>query len=71
MLYETPLCPAGHLPLTGGDWMSPQLSLISKVGKWALSAKQPISPLEGEMSGRTEGGALAPCLRNVCFAGVA
>ncbi|TPK57129.1 lytic murein transglycosylase [Mesorhizobium sp. B2-4-2] len=54
---STPLCPAGHLPLKGGDWISPRLSPIADVGGWAPSAKLPISPLEGEMSGRTEGGA--------------
>jgi len=43
MLYEPPLCPAGHLPLKGGDWLS--------------SASQlPISLPEGEMAGRPEGG---------------
>ncbi|TIQ21027.1 MAG: lytic murein transglycosylase [Mesorhizobium sp.] len=59
MLYETPLCPAGHLPLTGGDWMSHQLSLIFNLAQWAPRSKLPISPLEGEMAGRPEGGALA------------
>jgi hypothetical protein len=44
----TPLCPAGHLPLKGGDRLS--LRLLRKRGRL-------ISPLEGEMSGRTEGGA--------------
>ncbi|RUW46820.1 lytic murein transglycosylase [Mesorhizobium sp. M1A.F.Ca.ET.072.01.1.1] len=53
----TPLCPAGHLPLTGGDRTSPRLSLNSDVEDWAPSAKPPISPLEGEMPGRAEGGA--------------
>ncbi|TIO49738.1 MAG: lytic murein transglycosylase [Mesorhizobium sp.] len=52
-----PLCPAGHLPLKGGDWTSLRLSPIADVEHWAPSAKWPISPLEGEMSGRTEGGA--------------
>ncbi|TIL94317.1 MAG: lytic murein transglycosylase, partial [Mesorhizobium sp.] len=51
-----PLCPAGHLPLKGGDWTALRLSPIAVVGDWALPAKLPISPLEGEMSGRTEGG---------------
>jgi assimilatory nitrate reductase catalytic subunit/cobaltochelatase CobN len=39
----TPLCPAGHLPLKGGDQTS-------------AAPKLPISPLEGEMAGRPEGG---------------
>ncbi|TKB10910.1 MAG: lytic murein transglycosylase, partial [Mesorhizobium sp.] len=53
----TPLCPAGHLPLKGGDWLSPPPSPIADVEGWAPSLKLLISPLEGEMSGRTEGGA--------------
>ncbi|RWC32396.1 MAG: lytic murein transglycosylase [Mesorhizobium sp.] len=53
-----PLWPAGHLPLKGGDQMSPSLSRISGVAEEAPAAKLPISPLEGEMSGRTEGGAV-------------
>jgi hypothetical protein len=40
---STPLCPAGHLPRKGGDWLR---------RRW-----RQISPLAGEMSGRTEGGA--------------
>ncbi|RUX79275.1 hypothetical protein EOA25_38590, partial [Mesorhizobium sp. M2A.F.Ca.ET.040.01.1.1] len=49
-----PLCPAGHLPLKGGDRMSRRLSPISGVAGKAPSPKLPISPHEGEMSGRTE-----------------
>ncbi|AZO07597.1 lytic murein transglycosylase [Mesorhizobium sp. M2A.F.Ca.ET.043.02.1.1] len=52
-----PLCPAGHLPLKGGDWMSPGLSPTANVEDWAPSAKLLISPLEGEMPGRAERGA--------------
>ncbi|TPJ31078.1 lytic murein transglycosylase [Mesorhizobium sp. B2-7-2] len=55
----TPLCPAGHLPLKGGDQMSRPLSPIADVGKEVPSTKLPISPLEGETSGRTERGAWA------------
>jgi len=58
----TRLCPAGHLPLKGGDYLrltyhstfeprSKQIEIL------AGDRAQPISPLEGEMSGRTEGGA--------------
>ncbi|TJV07366.1 MAG: lytic murein transglycosylase [Mesorhizobium sp.] len=54
---SAPLCPAGHLPLKGGDWTSLRLSPTVGVEDWAPSTKLPISPLEGEMSGRTEGGA--------------
>ncbi|TIN17797.1 MAG: hypothetical protein E5Y31_28670 [Mesorhizobium sp.] len=52
----TPLGPAGHLPRKGGDWMSSPLSPIADVAENAPQAKLPISPLAGEMSGRTEGG---------------
>ncbi|PTE07488.1 lytic murein transglycosylase [Mesorhizobium helmanticense] len=54
---DTPLWPAGHLPLKGGDWVSSRLSPISNVAKWAIASKPLISPLEGEMAGRPEGGA--------------
>ncbi|RWN60014.1 MAG: lytic murein transglycosylase [Mesorhizobium sp.] len=55
-----PLCPAGHLPLKGGDWLSRSPSPITTVEKSAAALKLPISPLEGEMAGRPEGGGLAP-----------
>ncbi|RWP33435.1 MAG: hypothetical protein EOR03_19050, partial [Mesorhizobium sp.] len=51
-----------HLPRKGGDWTSLRLSPIADVAGWATRSTLPISPLEGEMSGRTEGGAWAPCL---------
>ena len=54
---STPLCPAGHLPLKGGDQLSFRLSLISSVAELSEASKLPISPLEGEVSGRIEGGA--------------
>ncbi|RWN92116.1 MAG: nitrate reductase [Mesorhizobium sp.] len=54
-----PLWPAGHLPLKGGDRLSLQPSPIHNVAKRGQSAKLPISPLEGEMAGRPEGGAQA------------
>ncbi|TPL97718.1 MULTISPECIES: nitrate reductase [unclassified Mesorhizobium] len=54
-----PLWPAGHLPLKGGDWMPRRPSPIADTAGRAPSTKLPISPLEGEMSGRTEGGAWA------------
>ncbi|RWM68037.1 MAG: hypothetical protein E5X83_26975 [Mesorhizobium sp.] len=56
-ILRAPLCPAGHLPHLGGDWMSRWLSPITNVAEEASLAKLPISPLVGEMSGRTEGGA--------------
>ncbi|TJW49824.1 MAG: hypothetical protein E5X65_31510, partial [Mesorhizobium sp.] len=54
--YGAPLCPAGHLPHLGGDRRSLSFSPISSVAKLPLTPKLPISPLVGEMSGRTEGG---------------
>ncbi|RWE22983.1 MAG: nitrate reductase, partial [Mesorhizobium sp.] len=45
-----PLWPAGHLPLKGGDQLSPRPSPISNAAGPAPRAKLPISPLEGEMS---------------------
>ncbi|RUY34959.1 hypothetical protein EN972_29815, partial [Mesorhizobium sp. M7A.F.Ca.CA.002.07.1.1] len=59
-LYEAPLCPAGHLPLKGGDWISRRLSPIFNAEEETQKPKLPISPLEGEMAGRPEGGAWAP-----------
>jgi assimilatory nitrate reductase catalytic subunit len=52
----TPLCPAGHLPRKGGDQLIAMLSPITGVAGLATKSKLPISPLAGEMSGRTEGG---------------
>ncbi|TIM27006.1 MAG: endonuclease domain-containing protein, partial [Mesorhizobium sp.] len=56
----TPLCPAGHLPRKGGD--RPSLHVFANLQRCKMSAgrKLPISPLAGEMSGRTEGGAVPP-----------
>jgi len=55
---HTPLCPAGHLPHKGGDRLSqPPSPTTSVAGRAAKKAAGSISPLEGEMSGRTEGGA--------------
>ncbi|BCG93666.1 hypothetical protein MesoLj131a_25300 [Mesorhizobium sp. 131-2-1] len=54
---SAPLCPAGHLPHLGGDQMSRRLSAILGIAELSSAPKLPISPLVGEMSGRTEGGA--------------
>ncbi|TIM19913.1 MAG: lytic murein transglycosylase, partial [Mesorhizobium sp.] len=54
--FRAPLCPAGHLPHTGGDRTSRRLSLTFNAGEKLPSPKLPISPQVGEMSGRTEGG---------------
>ncbi|AZO26208.1 hypothetical protein EJ071_01020 [Mesorhizobium sp. M1B.F.Ca.ET.045.04.1.1] len=51
----TPLWPAGHLPSKGGDWTSPLLSPIINVAGSGPPTELLISPLAGEMSGRTEG----------------
>ena len=51
----TPLCPAGHLPLKGGDRQEALPPLHSQTLRWTKPARESISPLEGEMSGRTEG----------------
>ncbi|TJV06342.1 MAG: lytic murein transglycosylase [Mesorhizobium sp.] len=59
---STPLWPAGHLPLKWGDRRLSLLSPISNAGEERPRMKQPISPLEGEMSGRTEGGRAAVTL---------
>jgi assimilatory nitrate reductase catalytic subunit len=63
----TPLWPAGHLPLKGGDQPVARPSLISSVAGDVIRAKQSISPLEGEMSGRTEGGAQCQSLYVYCI----
>ncbi|RWC75765.1 MAG: hypothetical protein EOS31_29770 [Mesorhizobium sp.] len=55
-----PLWPAGHLPLKGGDQMSRMLSPIFNAAGGGAASELPISPLEGEMSGRTERGASRP-----------
>jgi hypothetical protein len=54
---SAPLCPAGHLPHEEGDWLSSRLSPISSGAERTEAPKLLISPLVGEMSGRTEGGA--------------
>ncbi|RWC89462.1 lytic murein transglycosylase [Mesorhizobium sp. M8A.F.Ca.ET.207.01.1.1] len=59
---RAPLCPAGHLPHEGGDRMSSRLSPISNVVGLSEAPRLLISPLVGEMSGRTEGGAVPPTL---------
>ncbi|OOO23842.1 hypothetical protein BS627_11300 [Agrobacterium salinitolerans] len=54
--WITPLCPAGHLPLKGGDRREACSPLFPKRSMWLRGRDWSISPLEGEMSGRTEGG---------------
>ncbi|OJH54577.1 hypothetical protein ATN81_12850 [Agrobacterium pusense] len=52
----TPLCPAGHLPLKVGDLQEALPPLYSQALRWARPRLKSISPLEGEMPGRAEGG---------------
>ncbi|RST87210.1 hypothetical protein EJC49_06745 [Aquibium carbonis] len=56
-LHGAPLCPAGHLPHEGGDRQCRRWRFPCNVGDWRNPSCRPISPLVGEMSGRTEGGA--------------
>ena len=76
---DTPLCPAGHLPLKGGDRQEAaaeppivpllpdghpeQLGLAGAIASDGSGVPEgchgPLSPLEGEMAGRPEGGAPA------------
>jgi len=55
--FCTPLWPAGHLPLKGGDrlprLLSPSFTVAVSMLKQAVGI---ISPPEGEMAGRPEGG---------------
>ncbi|RUU17338.1 lytic murein transglycosylase [Mesorhizobium sp. M7A.F.Ca.US.014.04.1.1] len=54
---SAPLCPAGHLPLKGGDRTASLLSPISDVEEKNGGIENANLPLEGEMPGRAEGGA--------------
>jgi len=54
--YDTPLRPAGHLPLKGGDRLSPRIAPIADAAECAARPTLRISPPEGEMPGRAEGG---------------
>jgi len=51
-----PLCPAGHLPLKRGDRLEARSPRSSLVLPWTSPYRDSISPLEGEMPGRAEGG---------------
>jgi len=55
--WSTPLWPAGHLPLKGGDYSRDRLATFFNAADGALPSERLISPLEGEMAGRPEGGA--------------
>ncbi|TPM51052.1 lytic murein transglycosylase [Mesorhizobium sp. B2-3-2] len=56
----TPLWSAGHIPLKGGDRLSPGVSQIFGAAGGGGAFELPISPLEGEMAGWPEGGVQAP-----------
>jgi hypothetical protein len=53
----TPLCPAGHLPHKGGDWLQHCYRPSSTERRLHRPRHRVISPLVGEMAGRPEGGA--------------
>ncbi|RWP66915.1 MAG: lytic murein transglycosylase [Mesorhizobium sp.] len=59
---NTPLWPAGHLPLRGGDWQPHRRHLPLNLENRVRAGTRVISPLEGEMAGRPEGGASRPPL---------
>ncbi|TIP05749.1 MAG: hypothetical protein E5X72_06090 [Mesorhizobium sp.] len=56
-LYGPPLCPAGPLPLKGGDWQFRRRRISRDSGDWRKPWRHLISSLEGEMAGRPERGA--------------
>jgi len=58
----TPLCPAGHLPHKGGDWLG--VTARSTFVGWLRASHESISPLVGEMPGRAEGGTAPTNLSN-------
>ncbi|RWL70884.1 MAG: hypothetical protein EOR65_14450, partial [Mesorhizobium sp.] len=47
----TPLCPAGHLPRKGGDWLWQRRLSLCNVGGLRNRRRHLISPLAGEMAG--------------------
>jgi hypothetical protein len=55
---STPLWPAGHLPLKGGDRELHLCRPNYHVEEWRKPKSRRISPLEGEMPGKAEGGAM-------------
>ena len=73
-MWLTPLCPAGHLPLKGGDrqgacseYSFPHRRSQRAYWRGNERPQRLISPLEGEMSGRTEGGEPPATPSNVGF----
>ncbi|RUW80311.1 ABC transporter ATP-binding protein, partial [Mesorhizobium sp. M2A.F.Ca.ET.067.02.1.1] len=60
MALEPPSLACRPSPPQGGDQMSRMLSPIFNAAGGGAASELPISPLEGEMSGRTERGASRP-----------
>ena len=52
----TPLWPAGHLPLKGGDYSRLLIHSTCEAGSEAKATERLIFPFEGQMAGRLEGG---------------
>ncbi|SIT57631.1 conserved hypothetical protein [Mesorhizobium prunaredense] len=55
---RAPLCPAGHLPHLGGDWLRYSPRAFFNADDWRKPTRHLISPQVGEMAGRPEGGAV-------------
>ncbi len=66
-LHLTPLWSADHLPLKGGDWLAGMLCIAASYGDDGNHTRRLISPLEGEMVGRPEGGRRAPASPKKCI----
>ncbi|TKB23121.1 MAG: hypothetical protein E5V67_34430, partial [Mesorhizobium sp.] len=62
---RAPLCPAGHLPHLGGDWQLGRPRSDLRGWRLAKAVAKSDLPLVGEMSGRTEGGAVPPAYRSL------
>jgi hypothetical protein len=57
LFFDTPLWAAAHLPHKGGDHID--INVFTQHARFQISRERQcrlISPLVGEMSGRTEGG---------------
>ncbi len=71
----TPLCPAGHLPLKGGDYVRQGLIPVSAYSGHRASRDESrqrdnllmLSPLEGEMSRSDRGGCLPHEVEHASF----
>ena len=63
---DTPLCPAGHLPLKGGDQPASMTAHSMQHARLAGALPPLISPFLGKMPGRAEGGAAPACPMQGC-----